>query len=55
MIDLYKVQLIAQLVEAMHESYLKLEEAHSKKDVEMIKRAREAILDFKGKIDEVLK
>ena len=54
MIDLYKLQEIAQLVEAMNEAVLKLEDAQSNQDHENIEKAKKSILDFRDQIDGVL-
>ncbi|MFH1307337.1 MAG: hypothetical protein ABIH72_00615 [archaeon] len=55
MIDLYKLQEIAQLVEAMNEAVMKLEIAEKKQDFEKIKRGKDEIMNFKNNIDRILK
>lgn len=55
MIDEYKIQSLAQLIEAIYESELKLEDADKKKDIELMSTAKKEILKFKGEMDSILK
>ena len=54
MIDKRKLEIIAQLVEAMYDSYRKLESAYNDKDMEELNKAKKEIISLKNKISDSL-
>lgn len=54
MIDESRIQILAQLLEAMDESVQKLEEYYNKKDIENFNKYKKAIAEFQAKINKVL-
>jgi hypothetical protein len=53
--SLEELQILAQLIDNIGISIEKLEKAYGKKDAESFNKSKEAILDFKNKISEILK
>ncbi len=49
-----ELQILAQLVKAMDESYSKMELCYNKKDIAGFKEAKEAILNFHRQIAQLL-
>lgn len=53
--ELEKIQLLAQLVDNTDKAVLKMKEAYADNDSEGFENSKKAILDFKQKINDVLK
>ncbi len=53
--ELEKIQLVAQIVDSIENMTIKMEKAYADNDSERFERARKSILDFKQKIEDVLK
>lgn len=52
--DYEELQILAQLVNAMEESYTKMEQSYLKKDIASFKKAKEAILNFQKQISQLM-
>lgn len=55
MIDINRLQILAQLVAAMNESLKKFEGYYKEKDIENFNKSKKAMLEFQAKIAEILK
>jgi len=55
MIDSDDIQILAQLIEALNDSAIRLEEYYGKRDIENFNKSKKALLDFQKKIAEMLK
>jgi hypothetical protein len=49
-----ELQIVAQLVKAMEDTYAKMEASYSKKDIAGFKEAKDAILNFQRQIAQLL-
>lgn len=47
------IQFLAQVIEAMNDTYKKLEEAYENKDIEKFEESKKNILEFQKKISEI--
>jgi len=54
-IDIREIEILAQLIEAMSDSLEKLETSYNKKNIEKFNENRRILLDFQGKISDILK
>lgn len=52
--DIYHLQMIAQLVEAMNDSLAKLEGYYGQKDIENFNKSKKALLAFQQQISEAI-
>ena len=54
-IDKQKLEILAQLIEAMNDALGKLEKSYDKKDIEKFNESKKSLLDFQTKVAGILK